>query len=381
MTNIKQTWDIFCRVIDNYGDIGICWRLARQLAAEYPAQVRLWVDELPALCQIWPEARAVESQQLAGVEVHRWPNAFPTDITPAQVVIEAFACELPAAYLAAMAECKRAGEPPAWFNLDYMSAEAWIEDCHGLVSVHPASGLRKQFFFPGYTAKTGGLLRENGLVAQCEGFQPQRLNWLHALGVNPEPESLLISLFAYENPGIAQLINCWSLSPSAIHALIPQGRLLTSITQALGQPLLAGKPLQLGQLTLQAIPFLSQTEYDRLLWSCDVNFVRGEDSLVRAQWAGKPWVWQAYVQDEDAHLVKLDAYLEKLLSGADTTLANALRSFWQGWNCDGELTDSWQLLMALMPLWQSTCQNWRTRLARQPDLAAQLWRQANLKTD
>ena len=25
-------WDMFCRVIDNYGDIGVCWRLAADLA-------------------------------------------------------------------------------------------------------------------------------------------------------------------------------------------------------------------------------------------------------------------------------------------------------------------------------------------------------------
>ena len=26
-------WDIFCQVIDNHGDVGVCWRLARELAA------------------------------------------------------------------------------------------------------------------------------------------------------------------------------------------------------------------------------------------------------------------------------------------------------------------------------------------------------------
>src|SRR5690554_5010470 len=30
-----------CRVIDNYGDISVCWRLARQLANEYPVRVSL----------------------------------------------------------------------------------------------------------------------------------------------------------------------------------------------------------------------------------------------------------------------------------------------------------------------------------------------------
>ncbi|MBY0444112.1 MAG: elongation factor P maturation arginine rhamnosyltransferase EarP, partial [Burkholderiales bacterium] len=42
--NNTVRWDIFCRVIDNYGDIGVCWRLARQLSFEHGFAVRLMVD-------------------------------------------------------------------------------------------------------------------------------------------------------------------------------------------------------------------------------------------------------------------------------------------------------------------------------------------------
>jgi hypothetical protein len=28
MPAMQLHWDIFCRVIDNFGDIGVCWRLA-----------------------------------------------------------------------------------------------------------------------------------------------------------------------------------------------------------------------------------------------------------------------------------------------------------------------------------------------------------------
>ncbi len=377
MNRPEQSWDIFCRVIDNYGDIGVCWRLARQLAAEYPTQVRLWVDELPALCQIWPEAKNIPQQQVAGVEVRQWPDDFPANIEPAQVVIEAFACALPASYLAAMAARKQAGTAPCWFNLDYMSAEDWVEGCHGMVSVHPSSGLRKQFFFPGFTRKTGGLLREAGLTENAGSFQQERLSWLQNLGVNANSESLLISLFAYENPGIAQLIDTWRNSPQPIYALVPQGRFMTSLTQVLGRDLAIGEPLQLGQLTLQAIPFVSQLDYDRLLWSCDLNFVRGEDSLVRAQWAGKPCVWHIYIQEEDAHLVKLAAYLDKLLLGVEPTLAQPLREFYLAWNQGGNLTSAWQQLQRHWPQWQQLCQGWRQQLTAQPDLAAQLWLSAN----
>lgn len=377
MTSAKQTWDIFCRVIDNYGDIGVCWRLARQLATEYPAQVRLWVDELPALCQIWPEAKNIQQQQVAGVEVRHWPTGFPTDVEPAQVVIEAFACELPASYLAAMAQHKMAGNPPRWFNLEYMSAEDWVEDCHGMQSVEPASGLRKTFIFPGFTAKTGGLLRETELLASADNFRSERLSWLQNLGVTPKPDALLVSLFAYENPGIAQLIDYWRDSPQPIHALVPQGRLITSVTQALGQPLALGEPAQLGQLTLQAIPFVTQLEYDQLLWSCDLNFVRGEDSLVRSQWAGKPSVWHIYIQEEEAHLIKLGAYLDKLLERVDPGLAQPLRDFYLAWNQGGDLAGLWQQLYRRWLDWQQLSQSWRQQLVTQVDLTGQLWLSAN----
>ena len=379
MTSPMQTWDIFCRVIDNYGDIGVCWRLARQLAAEYPAQVRLWVDELPALCQIWPEATNTAQQQVAGVEVRHWPADFPEGIEPAQVVIEAFACALPASYLAAMVERKKAGAPPCWFNLDYMSAEDWVEGCHGMQSVEPASGLRKTFIFPGFSAKTGGLLREAELLQRIDSFQAERYSWLQNLGISPKPDALLISLFAYENSGIAQLIDCWRQSPQPIHALVPQGRLMTSVIQALGQPLALGEPLQLGQLTLQTIPFINQLDYDRLLWSCDLNFVRGEDSLVRSQWAGKPSIWHIYIQEEEAHLVKLGAYLDKLLQGVTPELAQPLRDLYLAWNQGGDLAAPWLQLQAQLAQWQQRCRDWRSQLGEQADLAAQLWQSANSK--
>ena len=45
---VRRTWDIFCSVVDNFGDIGVCWRLARRLSAGLGQQVRLWVDDLAA---------------------------------------------------------------------------------------------------------------------------------------------------------------------------------------------------------------------------------------------------------------------------------------------------------------------------------------------
>jgi uncharacterized repeat protein (TIGR03837 family) len=374
MPSSAPDWDIFCRVVDNYGDIGVCWRLARQLVDEHKIRVRLWVDELEALVQIWPEARVTDRQMIAGVDVRRWHSEFPS-AQPAAVVIEAFACDIPANYLDAMAAQKKAGQAPVWINLEYLSAESWVDECHGMASIHPATGLRKTFFFPGFGKKAGGVLREQALLEERDQFEPAA--WLHQKGISPMPASLRISLFAYENPALDGLLNAWATSPTPIHCLVPAGRILGSINEAItkesGQlPLTQGSRYCRGQLTLEVIPFLTQTEYDRLLWSCDVNFVRGEDSFVRAQWAAKPFVWHIYPQDEGVHLIKLQAFLDKYLGDTASLLTEAIADFWGEWNSGQAQTSSWARLQARLGDWQAHSRRWEQALAQETDLATSL---------
>lgn len=368
-TNTIKSWDIFCRVIDNFGDIGVCWRLARQLAAEHQQQVRLWVDDIASLQRIWPQTNMQEHQQLEGVEVRIWHAAFDASTQPADVVIEAFACDIPDTYLQTMAQFKASGEAPIWINLEYLSAEPWVTECHGMASVHPATGLRKTFFFPGFTAPTGGLLREQNLLAQRDAFV--RSEWLSRMNINPAANSLLISLFAYENPAIGELVAAWKQSAQPIHCLVPEGKILGSINQCIGKTLVCGDTYQSGNLTVQVIPFLTQTDYDKLLWACDINFVRGEDSFIRAQWAGKPVVWHIYVQDDDAHLVKLQAFLA-VYAPKDQALRSAITQFWVDWNEAGHTDSSWIELIKLLTEWQEHCATWSKTLSQTPDLARQL---------
>lgn len=367
----SQHWDIFCRVIDNYGDIGVCWRLARQLAHEHRLAVRLWVDDLEALVRIWPEAVNTDQQQIAGVEIRRWHANFPHDIQAAEVVIEAFACEIPPSYLHTMKQGKR---PPLWINLDYLSAEAWVEGCHTLPSIHPSSGLQKTFFFPGFTPRTGGLLREKDLLIEQQQFNARE--WLAAQGIYPYPEAQLISLFAYENAALAELIQAWAESSVPIYCCVPAGRIVQGIYQHLGKSFpgsnAVGDIHTFNRLSLHILPFLNQREYDYLLWSCDLNFVRGEDSFVRAQWAGKPFVWQIYPQDEDAHLIKLDAFLARYLPNADALMQANIHTLWHSWNQQSGVAQSWQQCWTQLEQWLQHGQNWRAQLSQQTDLAQQL---------
>ena len=366
-----KTWDIFCRVIDNYGDIGVCWRLARQLASEHEISVRLWVDELAALKQIWPETLLAPTQMLADVQVCIWQENFTTDHV-ADVVIEAFACHLPEIYIAQM---KQAAIAPCWLNLEYLSAEPWVEGCHQLTSMHPQNGLKKTFFFPGFNAKTGGLLRENDLLAKRDrlALTEEKYTFLTELGIIPQAEnSLIISLFSYENQCIASLLTTWSQASNPTICLVPNGKTLVSINTALNINLVTGDIHTFGSLQINVIPFLTQTDYDRLLWACDINFVRGEDSFVRAQWAAKPFVWHIYPQEEAAHLIKLNAFLNKYTDEMNPPLRDATKQLWNSWNTGENCSETWTQIMDYYTEWQQHNQDWSKRLCSMPDLATNL---------
>jgi uncharacterized repeat protein (TIGR03837 family) len=366
----KQTWDIFCHVIDNYGDIGVCWRLARQLANEYPFEVRLWVDELAALQQLEPATAITGQQYLAKVNVCLWsPQFIATEA--ADVVIEAFACELPPSYLNAM---KQRPSPSCWINLEYLSAEDWVENCHGLISIHPSLGLRKTFFFPGFTAKTGGLLREKTLAQIRSDFLSSggRSKLMQDFHLDLPEGALLVSLFGYENPAIGSLLDAWSDSVVPIVCIVPTSKILPDINAHLGISLAAGENFTRGSLQLRIIPFLNQQEYDHLLWSCDLNVVRGEDSFIRAQWAAKPLVWHIYAQADGVHLDKLAAFTKHYLAPLDPPLQEAITELWFNWNKGLDCRDSWTRCIAAYPEWRQHSANWCQALGSHGDLAANL---------
>ena len=370
-------WDIFCNVIDNFGDIGVCWRLARQLAAEHGIKVRLWVDELHAFQHICPDIDTEKPvQNVHEVEVRRWTGDF-SGVIPGDVVIEAFACHLPDLFEEAMASRH---PKPAWISLDYLSAEDWVAGCHALPSPHSRLPLAKHFFFPGFTHSTGGLLRENDLMERRQHYETstsaQQKFWQTLGFVPPPPETLLISLFSYENPAIPDLLDAWANGSMPVCCLAPLTHNHGAIESFFGQTLLTGKTIHRGQLELRTIPFVEQTDYDKLLWACNINLVRGEDSFVRAQWAAKPMLWQIYPQEESAHLIKLRAFLDLYSDGMTDTTAQAVRKLFLAWNGDeseGEITrESWERYLTQLPALEKNAINWEKELSKQQDLCSQL---------
>lgn len=365
-------WDIFCSVVDNYGDIGVTWRLARQLAAEQGHAVRLWVDELNAFVRLCPAANPdAESQLCSGVEVRHWREPFPA-VEPAEVVIEAFACQLPPSYIEAMAA---SGAQRLWLNLEYLSAEDWVAGCHGLPSPQPG-GLQKFFFFPGFVAGTGGLLREAELLARRRAFQTDasaQRTFLQSLGVVREAGARLISLFAYENAGLAGWLDALAASSQPTQLLVPQGKILADLQVWLGDAQLApGDQRRRGNLQIHVLPFLAQDDYDRLLWCCDLNAVRGEDSFIRAQWAGRPLLWHIYPQEEGAHWDKLEAFLALYGAELPSDVAAAHAKWWHAWNAGEGMEQAWPALLRAWPVLQQHAERWCDSQAARPDLATAL---------
>jgi uncharacterized repeat protein (TIGR03837 family) len=348
----QQRWDIFCRVIDNFGDVGVCWRLAADLA-QRGLQLRLFIDDASALAWMAPLGQPQ-------VQVLPWPTDGPESLPSgaADVVIEAFGCDPPSTYVQAMAE--RPGATPVWINLEYLSAEAYVERSHGLPSPQPC-GLSKWFFYPGFTPRTGGLLREPDLPLRRAAFKRSR--WLQQQGIALQREERLVSLFCYPNPQLPALLQALAEQPTCL--LLTPGA-----AQAAAHQKVPG-------LRVHRLPWQTQGAYDELLWACDLNFVRGEDSLVRALWARVPLVWQAYPQHDGAQHAKVQALLQQWQPSPDVA------TLWRWWNGASATTEALPppALQALNNLaaWQPELTAWAQRLQQQNPLAEQLMTFAQAK--
>ena len=355
-------WDIFCHVVDNFGDVGVLWRLSAALAARGHV-VRLWIDDASALTWMAPGALAGD---WPGVRVMPWADADQASVCStlpcADVWIEGFGCEIPPGFVAHFAQRVGAATGlarPDWINLEYLSAQAYVERSHGLPSPvlsGPAQGWTKYFFYPGFTAGSGGLIR-NAVADAVDRTTKRTL--AAAEGVRK------ISLFCYEPEALPDLLTSLGQDGRPSQLSVAHGR----ATQAM-RSLLEGAEFALpGNLQVEYLPTLSQTQFDALLGRCDLNLVRGEDSLVQALWAGKPFIWQAYPQSDAAHRAKLDALLDWLQ--ADSAVRDVHRA-WNGFCQPAELAHWAQTLADADGRWARQVTDARQRLLVQDDLPTRL---------
>ena len=335
-------WHLYCRVVDNFGDVGVAWRLAADLASR-GERVHLFVDDASALAWMAPHGAA--GGEL--VEVRPWAEV----IDGADVIVELFGAGLP-----------EGAEAGVHINLEHLSAEAYVERSHGLPSPRRTavgSSGTTWFFYPGFSERTGGLIRESGVIDLTAVRDPGSVR--------------RVILFSYRNDAIDGLLDALAMAPTLL--------LVSPCPAATQVAALLGPSMARGRLRAELLPYLAQPDFDALLRTCDLAFVRGEDSPVRAIWAGVPFVWQLYPQDDDAHLAKLAAFLDRFLDDAIApTLDSAIRSAFRHWNGDAAVAAPWRALDPnLWAGWRTCCMARRDTLVHQPDLTTQLIAFANSK--
>jgi uncharacterized repeat protein (TIGR03837 family) len=354
-----KSWDIFCKIVDNFGDIGVCWRLARQLQAGHGLQIRLWVNDLEAAQKIIPSLNVAENRQVCDdITILKWPGIDEGEADfsqAAEVVIEAFACELPPAYLAAMVR-----QQSKWLNLEYLSAETWVEDFHAKPSPQ-TNGLTRHFYFPGFTEATGGLIRESDIFRRHSDFRRN----------DGQGNALKVSLFCYPNAPIKDLLSALQANIHKVSVYVPKCSALSQIAEFFDvEAIGVGDYFTRENLHVHILPFHTQLDYDQLLRDCDLNFVRGEDSWIRAIWAGKPFIWQPYFQDENAHIKKLNAFLD--LFYANLNIKETVCEAHRYWSVGQLPKKVWNTYLERLAAISGYTLQQSQQLAKQQDLAAKL---------
>lgn len=307
-----------CKVIDFFGDIGVAWRIAKQLKIDFNIEVHLLVDDLVTTKRLIPSIDlSLQKQTINGINICHCD--FSEDSTslppPPDFLFNVFNIDLPHSYKTLIKRKKS-----KYIVIEYLSAEPWVDNFHLKPSIDPQSELIKTYFYPGFTNQTGGLIREKGLFLRREAFdQSRRKKLIQSLGGDPNLYS--ISLFYYPIQKIEVFLDVIDHINKPAQFFIPQ---------YLFDLLKLKNNYQF--IHIIPYPFLNHDDFDNLLWSCDLNFVRGEDSWTRAIWAGKPFIWQPYIQENNIHLIKLKAFLKRYYEACDQDLSEILIKIHDDWS-------------------------------------------------
>lgn len=326
------SWDLFCKIVDNYGDIGVSYRLAKELAQSYKQKIRLFVSDLKVFKDLENKIDPkLKKQKINNIEIILWNEDLSIfkDLKPAQIIIEMFACNIPSIYIDQITENN------IWINLEYLSAETWIEDCHMKQSY--VNGHFKYFFFPGFTNRTGGLNYEEYLI-DLKLNNKTYTDFIHkklALGsaktdllAKSKDFPLICGIFCYENNLILKLL---ANIQEPIIFVIFEGRFANFLRDHAKENNITKleEDLYISEHNTPfiIIPLSDQETFDQRISAHDFNIIRGEDSFVRAQILATPFIWNIYQQENNAHLVKLESFLElytKTIKEIDPKLATSL---------------------------------------------------------
>lgn len=311
--------DIFCHVIDNFGDAGVVYRFVKEFKKMNPQCItRMFIDNLNTLHSIVPQIDVSEPvqhfEEITFIDSSTLSSQDVEKLGVADILVEAFACEIPEPVMdVAVFKSK------IIINLEYLSAEDWVEGYHLKESLLNKGTAKKFFFMPGLTNSTGGVIINSTVAKSREKLQIARLSVLEELlekhigsSLGDEKNSLFGTVFSYER-GFDNFLRNLTEIDKNVYLMIFGHKSHDSIKASLeraGMNANNTSYVQYKNLHIAFLPFLSQQSYDSLLCCCDFNLVRGEDSLVRAISAAKPFIWNAYLQENRYQRVKVNAFLE-----------------------------------------------------------------------
>lgn len=292
--------DIFCTVIDNFGDAGVVYRLAKELkSAEEDKEIRIFLNRYDEFAAINPKIDISKNKQIIdGIVYILRENKELKDITPADVIIEAFGCDIEEEYL------NKIDKKTLLLNLEYLSAENWVEEYHKMQSFTPNPNIKKYFFMPGFTEKTGGLI----INSDKKESSHEILKEYYRGSIENKK---IGTIFSYEHNFENLIENILNLEEQFILIIMGE-KSQESFKISMDKEFikLDNGYFKKGNLEILFMPFVTQEKYDEIISVTDFNFVRGEESLARAALSGKPFIWHSYLQEDTVHLQKVEAFLE-----------------------------------------------------------------------
>ena len=307
-----KTLDIFCEIIDNYGDIGVVYRTAKELQKIFPeSKIRVFLNRLDEFKKINSQVLDLPSQNIDGIEYITFDylrdNA--NELLTAQVIIEAFGCQIPEEYMEIAYD-----NSELLINLEYLSAEDWIEDFHLQSSPLGRGKLKKVFFMPGFTEKSGGVIADSNYLERIQRVLENKEFYekKYLSDIEDRENKIIGTLFSYEKNFTPLLEDLKKLDKDVVILAMGE-KTQDSLRKILKNFSIEDfrNSLKYGKIEIRFLNFLNQEEYEELINIVDFNFVRGEDSFIRAVLTGKPYMWHIYCQEEYAHMDKIEGFLDK----------------------------------------------------------------------
>ena len=303
---------VLCKVVDNFGDIGVVFRLCRALSElKKNLEIRLVVSNLDSFAKI---SKGIDStktfQEFRGWKVFDWnDNALckkEFSKNPPEFILECFQCGRPE-WLEELLFSPQFNLNVQIVNVEYLTAESWADDFHLLKSGTRSAKIKKINFMPGFTKKTGGLILDKNFM-RCLSEKKFALNLVKQnldkkILSKDFSDSFKILIFSYPKN--------FDFLASAIKEFSFLKKIIVFVASGAGADS-AKISLKKFKVDFVCLPFMQQEVWDAFLSLMDFSFVRGEDSFSRCCLLGNPFIWNIYPQEEEFHIVKLNAFLQKI---------------------------------------------------------------------